>query len=413
MTQLCRKTVRVNTKWIVLERVSVFRRIFSFIWDKVVVCSLGRPIQYRRLTRLESSSSLPSSSYSLVEVVAVDDDKALPEGYEVDSDLVSLKISLLGKYVGDEQEKILQMTVLNLANKTLFVQGAKISFSIWDVGGDSNSLHHLPIACKNAVAIMFMFDLTSRCTLNSVVGWYSQARNWNQTAIPIIIGTKFDDFVGLPPDVQWTIVTQVAMASSNSSGDSNLMPITGHKLNGNNYLQCSHSVMMFICGRRKDDYLKGVAAKPSQDDEKFKIWNSENNISAVWPSSSSRRLTFQPLSRVSAADDPKPPPLSSSFQTREGNPYLDRRNHRKSKGVVGVSVFREASLSPAAVSSAVDSVGGGQSPRLRREKLRDFSTISLLFLFLKEENEGDERFSPCMGLLIPHLKRSRFAPNII
>ncbi|XP_038996301.1 septum-promoting GTP-binding protein 1-like [Hibiscus syriacus] len=220
MTQLCRKTVRVNTKWIVLERVSVFRRIFSFIWDKVVVCSLGRPIQYRRLTRLESSSSLPSSSYSLVEVVAVDDDKALPEGYEVDSDLVSLKISLLGdcqigktgflvsKYVGDEQEKILQMTVLNLANKTLFVQGAKISFSIWDVGGDSNSLHHLPIACKNAVAIMFMFDLTSRCTLNSVVGWYSQARNWNQTAIPIIIGTKFDDFVGLPPDVQWTIVTQ-------------------------------------------------------------------------------------------------------------------------------------------------------------------------------------------------------------
>ena len=30
-----------------------------------------------------------------------------------------------------------------------------------------------------------------------------------QTAIPIIIGTKFDDFVRLPPDLQWTIVTQV------------------------------------------------------------------------------------------------------------------------------------------------------------------------------------------------------------
>ncbi|KAE8710044.1 hypothetical protein F3Y22_tig00110328pilonHSYRG01159 [Hibiscus syriacus] len=41
------------------------------------------------------------------------------------------------------------------------------------------------------------------------------------------------------------------------------------------------------------------------------------DTSAVWPSSSSRRLTFQPLSRVSAADDPKPPPLSSSFQTRK------------------------------------------------------------------------------------------------
>ena len=30
-----------------------------------------------------------------------------------------------------------------------------------------------------------------------------------QSAIPIIIGTKFDDFVRLPPDLQWTIVTQV------------------------------------------------------------------------------------------------------------------------------------------------------------------------------------------------------------
>ncbi|PPD94972.1 hypothetical protein GOBAR_DD08017 [Gossypium barbadense] len=100
------------------------------------------------------------------------------------------------------------MSGLNLVNKTLSVQGARISFSIWDVGGDSNSLDHLPIACKYSVAIFFMFDLTSRCTLNSVVGWYSQARKWNQIAIPVLIGTKFDDFVRLPPDLQWTIVTQ-------------------------------------------------------------------------------------------------------------------------------------------------------------------------------------------------------------
>ncbi|KAE8706545.1 Ras-related small GTP-binding family protein isoform 2 [Hibiscus syriacus] len=196
--------------------------LFQYYY-KYTAFVFGRPIPYRRLTRPDSSSSS-----SPVEIVVVDDGKALPEedhppmicnGYEADSDLVSLKISLLGdsqigktsfliKYVGDEQEKSLQMTGLTLVNKTLFVQGAKIAFSIWDVGGDSNSLDHLPIACKNAVAILFMFDLTSRCTLNSVVGWYSQAKKWNQTAIPIIIGTKFDDFVGLPPDLQWTIVTQ-------------------------------------------------------------------------------------------------------------------------------------------------------------------------------------------------------------
>lgn len=73
--------------------------------------------------------------------------------------------------------------------------------------------------------------------------------------------------------------SQEAMASNN---DSNLMPITGHKLSGNNYLQWSHSVMMFICGKGKDDYLTGDAAKPNKTDEKFKVWNAENNMVMSW-----------------------------------------------------------------------------------------------------------------------------------
>ncbi|GLT83517.1 hypothetical protein SLE2022_018030 [Rubroshorea leprosula] len=216
MTQLCRKIVQGNIRRSLLERVSIFRRFFRFIWDRILVCSVGKPVHYRKLTRHPSSSP----------AMEADEAGYLPEeltatcsGYDTDSDLVTLKISLLGdcqigktsfviKYVGDEQEKGLQMTGLNLVNKTSLVQGARISFSIWDVGGDSSSVDHIPIACKDAVAILFMFDLTSRCTLNSVVGWYTQARRWNQTAIPILIGTKFDDFVRLPPDLQWTIVTQ-------------------------------------------------------------------------------------------------------------------------------------------------------------------------------------------------------------
>lgn len=37
--------------------------------------------------------------------------------------------------MGNEEEKCLQMSGLNLINKTLLVHGARISFSIWDVGG--------------------------------------------------------------------------------------------------------------------------------------------------------------------------------------------------------------------------------------------------------------------------------------
>lgn len=218
MTQLvCRKIVHINFRWSILERVSIIREFFRFIWDRILVCSVGKTrIRYRRLTSGGSSSPPPEAIEGVLPTTSSCD------VYESsDADLVRVKISLLGdcqigktsfmiKYVGDEQEEqtCLEMTGVNLMDKTLMVQGARIAFSIWDVGGDRSSLDHVPIACKDAVAILFMFDLTSRCTLNSVVGWYSQARKWNQTAIPILIGTKFDDFVRLPPDLQWTIVTQ-------------------------------------------------------------------------------------------------------------------------------------------------------------------------------------------------------------
>lgn len=216
MTQLCRKIVRVNIRVRILDRVTIFQKFFRFIWDRIMVCSIGKPIRYHRLSR---RSPPPSPSPETIESGLQSDDPSTAAG-DSDSDLVSLKICVMGdcqigktsfliKYVGDEQEKkCLEMTGLNLMDKTLIVQDARIAFSIWDVGGDHTSLTHVPIACKDAVAILFMFDLTSRCTLNSVIGWYSQARRWNQTAIPIMIGTKFDDFVKLPPDLQRPIVTQ-------------------------------------------------------------------------------------------------------------------------------------------------------------------------------------------------------------
>ncbi|KAL6999333.1 hypothetical protein U1Q18_000493 [Sarracenia purpurea var. burkii] len=222
MTQLCRKIFRVNIRWCVLERVSIVRKFFGFIWDRILVCSTGRPTRYRRLSRRPSSPAMEAVELGL----GPDDPTTTCGGYDTDSDLVTLKISILGdcqigktsfviKYVGDEEEKrCLEMEGLNLMDKTLFVQGARIAFRIWDVGGDHSSLDQVPIACKDAVAILFMFDLTSRCTLNSVIGWYNQARKWNKTAIPILIGTKFDDFVQLPPDLQWTIVTQARAYAS-------------------------------------------------------------------------------------------------------------------------------------------------------------------------------------------------------
>ncbi|GAA0146087.1 small GTPase [Lithospermum erythrorhizon] len=215
------KTVRkiVHFRWSLLEKVSIFKDFFKFILDRILVCSIRKNHEYRRLSVTRSGRPSSSMEAEDTEVSRTELTRSSYE-YDSDSDTVSLKISILGdcqigktsfvmKYVGDEEEKrSLQMRGLNMMDKTMSVKGAKIAFRIWDVGGDQRSLDQVPIACKDAVAILFMFDLTSRTTLNSVIGWYAKARKWNQTAIPILIGTKFDDFVQLPPDIQWTVITQ-------------------------------------------------------------------------------------------------------------------------------------------------------------------------------------------------------------
>lgn len=75
---------------------------------------------------------------------------------------------------------------------------------------------------------------------------------------------------------------ETVMTGSNGGTENNTLPITSHKLNGHNYLQWSQSVMMFVCGKMKDDYLTGVAAAPNKDDPKYRARKSENNMVMSW-----------------------------------------------------------------------------------------------------------------------------------
>ncbi|KAL6287382.1 hypothetical protein ACE6H2_011772 [Prunus campanulata] len=220
----------------VKRRVTLLRRCIKRVVDRLLMSCLGKPVRYRMLpvsavmspNQTPSSTFEPSSSPSsksrelLCRPHHQNKSASCRQNPESKDDLVALKISLLGdsqigktsflvKYVGDDEKEEgeeTEATGLNLMDKTLLVSGARISYSIWEVGGDLKSQDNIPVACKDSVAILFMFDLTSRCTLNSVITWYHQARKWNQTAIPILIGTKFDDFIQLPIDLQWTIASQ-------------------------------------------------------------------------------------------------------------------------------------------------------------------------------------------------------------
>ncbi|KAG6828943.1 hypothetical protein H0H92_006231 [Tricholoma furcatifolium] len=89
------------------------------------------------------------------------------------------KTSLMVKYVeGSFDEDYIQTLGVNFMEKTISVRRTTITFSIWDLGGQREFVNMLPL-----------------------------------TAIPFLIGTKFDTFATFPRDEQEEITKQVLYSS--------------------------------------------------------------------------------------------------------------------------------------------------------------------------------------------------------
>lgn len=120
------------------------------------------------------------------------------------------KTSLMVRYVdGEFNEDYIQTLGVNFMEKKVALNKgrATICFSIWDLGGQSEYLHMLPLVCNDANALFFMFDLTRRSTLSSVKDWYKQSRVLNKHAVPVLIGTKYDKYTTLPDAEQKEVAT--------------------------------------------------------------------------------------------------------------------------------------------------------------------------------------------------------------
>lgn len=119
------------------------------------------------------------------------------------------KTSLMVKYVENCFDEIYTQTLgVNFMERTINIKNTEITFSIWDLGGEAEFTNMLPLVATDAVAILFLFDLTRKSTLNSIKDWYRQSRGFNRTAIPFLIGTKYDLFVELSDYEQEEITKQ-------------------------------------------------------------------------------------------------------------------------------------------------------------------------------------------------------------
>ncbi len=66
----------------------------------------------------------------------------------------------------------------------------------------------LPLVCVDAVAVMFLFDLCNRQSLVSIREWYRQVRGLNKSALPFLVGTKYDAFTALDASAQAAVTDQ-------------------------------------------------------------------------------------------------------------------------------------------------------------------------------------------------------------
>lgn len=141
------------------------------------------------------------------------------------------KTSLMVKYVeGSWDEDYIQTLGVNFMEKTISIRNTEITFSIWDLGGQREFVNMLPLVCNDAVAILFMFDLTRKSTLNSIKEWYRQGRGFNKTAIPVLVGTKYDHFVNFSREEQEEISNQ-ARRFAKAMRASLIFSSTSHSIN--------------------------------------------------------------------------------------------------------------------------------------------------------------------------------------
>lgn len=103
------------------------------------------------------------------------------------------KTSLMVKYVENRFDEDYLVTIgVSYMEKTVPAGNVNIVFSIWDLGGQSEYQHMLPLVTNDSVALLFIFDLCRKATLSAVREWYRKARQLNKNAVPILVGTKFD-----------------------------------------------------------------------------------------------------------------------------------------------------------------------------------------------------------------------------
>jgi GTP-binding protein of the ras superfamily involved in termination of M-phase len=114
------------------------------------------------------------------------------------------KTSLMVRYVHRSFAQTAATLGVDFLERVIELPQARVTLSIWDLGGSFQAL--LPMVTQDAVAVAFLFDPTLPSSLHSVRSWYRDVRALNKAALPFLVGTKHDALAALPAAQQAAVL---------------------------------------------------------------------------------------------------------------------------------------------------------------------------------------------------------------
>lgn len=113
------------------------------------------------------------------------------------------KTSLMVKYVNNDYNPTYEQTKgVAFMERNIQSGTTDVKFSIYDLGGAREFEEMLSLTTNDAVAVVYLFDLSNKESLESLKKWHSVASESNQNAIPVVVGTKYDLFIEQPKGYQ-------------------------------------------------------------------------------------------------------------------------------------------------------------------------------------------------------------------
>ncbi len=104
------------------------------------------------------------------------------------------KTSLRRRFMGDKFQKAYAMTIgADFSVKKMKIEGHEISFSIWDLAGQSHFKAVRPAFYKGAQAAFVVFSTVERASFEAVPNWVNEVWTYTSKDIPmLLVGNKID-----------------------------------------------------------------------------------------------------------------------------------------------------------------------------------------------------------------------------